>query len=130
MIRSLLIPLASAFALTIGALYSAQDQASKPMKEEKPGLLAQAKISADVARATALGRIKSGAIRDEEIEVEDGKLVYSFDIKIAGKSGIEEVLIDAKTGAIVSVEHETPKAEAAEARKEKKLKVPAKRPLS
>ena len=43
-----------------------------------------------------------------------GKLIYSFDIKVAGKSGIEEVAVDAMTGKVLVVEHESPKQEAKE----------------
>ena len=84
------------------------------MKEEKKGLLAQATVTPDSARALALREVPNGRIRESEIEQEKGTLVYSFDIKVAGKSGIEEVLIDAKSGAVVAHEHEGPKAEASE----------------
>ncbi|MDP1861281.1 MAG: PepSY domain-containing protein [Gemmatimonadaceae bacterium] len=96
-------------------------QATATMKEETPGLLAQAKISPEAARTTALARVKGGTIKEEEIEKEDGRLVYSFDVKVAGKSGIEEVLIDAVTGKIVSVDHENAKDEAAEAAKDARV---------
>ena len=43
-----------------------------------------------------------------------GKLIYSFDIKVAGKSGIEEVAVDAMTGKVLAVKHESPKQEAKE----------------
>ena len=105
--------------LGIGA-GSAGAQSAKPIKEAEPGLLAQAKITPDVARTTALGRVKGGVIKSEEIEMEGGKLVFSFDVKVPGKSGIQEVLVDAITGAVVSVDHETPADEAAEAAKDKK----------
>jgi uncharacterized membrane protein YkoI len=109
--------------LSLGSAASAQGT----MKEEKPGLLAKAKVTPEAARASALARVQGSTIQDQEIEYEDGKLVYSFDLKVAGKSGIEEVLVDALTGAIVSVEHESPKDEAAEAANEaKKLKAKAK----
>lgn len=107
-------------ALLAGTAVGAAAQSSKPMKEERPGLLAQASITAAAARKTALGRVQGGTIKSEELEREDGKLVYSFDIQVAGKSGIEEVLVDANTGAIVSVAHETPAQEAAEAAKREK----------
>lgn len=84
------------------------------LKQESPGLLAQARISPDSARAIARHRIPGGVIQSSELEREGGKLVYSFDIKVAGKKGIEEVLVDAMTGRIVSVEHEDAAAEAAE----------------
>ncbi len=102
--------------LSLGSAASAQGT----MKEEKPGLLAKAKITPEAARASALARVRGSTIQDQEIEYEDGKLVYSFDLKVAGKTGIEEVLVDALTGAIVSVEHESPKDESAEAAKDAK----------
>lgn len=58
--------------------------------------------------------VANGAIAEEEIEAEHGKLVYSFDIKVAGRSGIEEIQIDARSGAMVSHEHETPRQAAQE----------------
>lgn len=126
--RTFRIAIAAALACTALVASRGSAQAPKPIKEEKPGLLAKAKVTAEAARATALARVKGGAIKDEELEEEDGKLVFSFDIKIAGKSGIEEVLVDAATGAIVSVEHESPADEAAEAAKDLKKKAPAKKP--
>lgn len=99
------------------------------IKEEKPGLLKKAVIKSEVATASALAKVPGGKIQSAEIEEEDGKLIYSFDIKVAGKSGIDEVAVDAKTGA-VSVEHETPADEAKEAKadaaKEAKEKAAAK----
>ncbi len=88
------------------------------MKEEKPGLLKQATITPDEARKTALAQVRNGSIAEEEIEMEDGKLAYSFDIKVPGQTGIEEVLVDAKTGAVIAHEHESPKQQAAERAKD------------
>lgn len=45
-------------------------------------------------------------------------LVYSFDIKKGTEPGIEEVLVDALDGVVVSVAHEDAAKEAAEARQE------------
>ena len=81
-------------------------------------LRAQAKISGDSAKHVALAQVPNGKIRSGELENEKGKLIYSFDIKVAGKSGVEEVDVDANTGAVVAHEHETAKAERAEAKKE------------
>lgn len=89
------------------------------VKEETPGLLKKATISSTAATATALAKVPKGAIQAAEVENEDGKLIYSFDIKVAGKSGIEEVAVDAMTGRVLSVEHETPKDEAKEAAADK-----------
>ena len=90
-----------------------------PFKEAEPGLLAQAKVKPEEARQTALEQIKNGTVKSEEIERENGKLVYSFDIKVKGKPGIDEVAIDAMTGAVVEHTHETPKDEANEAAKDR-----------
>ena len=84
------------------------------VKEERPGLLGQAKISADSAYRLAATRVPGGKATVAELEIEKGRLVFSFDLKVAGTKGIEEIQVDAKTGAVVSVEHETPAAEAKE----------------
>jgi uncharacterized membrane protein YkoI len=89
-------------------------------KDSPASLKKEAKISMKTARATALKEVPNGKIRSSELERENGKLIYSFDIKVAGKTGIEEVNVDALTGAIVAHEHETPKAEKKEAAADKK----------
>ena len=92
----------------------AQATSARPMKEEKPGMLARATVTPDSARKLALGQVANGTIDEEEIEEEHGKLVYSFDIKVRGRRGVEEVQIDALNGTLVSREHETPRQAAAE----------------
>jgi uncharacterized membrane protein YkoI len=54
-----------------------------------------------------------------ELEDEGGRLIYSYEIKVPGRSGIEEVNVNAKTGAVVNTEHETPASERGEAKAEK-----------
>jgi len=85
------------------------------------GLLAQGKapkphvkIAEKQARATALARVPNATVKAEELEHEGGRWIYSYDLAVAGKSGIEEVNVDAMTGRIVAVQHEGPKAEAKE----------------
>ncbi len=65
----------------------------------------EAKISIDQARSTALGRVRGGTIIEEELEMENGKLVYSIEIRDADKK-VFDVEVDAKTGEIVNVEEE------------------------
>lgn len=84
------------------------------MKEEQPGLLARAKITPDAATASAKAKLPQARLVAAEIEQEHGKLIYSFDFKIEGRSGSDEVAVDALTGKILSVAHETPKDEAKE----------------
>lgn len=75
----------------------------------------EAKVAEADARATALKEVPGGTVTAFELEREDGKLIWSYDIKIAGKEGIEEIAIDAITGKMVAHEHETPKDEKKEA---------------
>ena len=102
-------------SVLLGSLTLAASAFSQPkkkeitLKEEKPGLLAQAKIKPDDARKTALAKV-AGHLRSMEIEEEKGKLVYAFDIKVAHQSGLEEVVVDATTGEVISVQHEDAKA--------------------
>ena len=98
--------------------------------EATPGLLKKAKITADSAIALAKAKLPRATISSAEIEEEDGKLIYSFDLKTAGKKGIDEVNVDAMTGKVGKVEHESPADEAKEekAEKAKAPKPPAKKP--
>ncbi len=88
------------------------------IKEETPGLAADAKVDPAKAREAALAKFPNGKIVKEELEKEHGKLVYSFDIKDGTHSGVEEVLVDAVDGNLVSVEHEDAAKEAAEAQQD------------
>jgi len=85
------------------------------IEEAAPGLAARAKVDGETARAAALARVTGGEIVGAELEEEDGRLVYSFDIEVQGKAGVEEIWVDAVSGEIVSQEHESEAQEAAEA---------------
>ena len=100
------------------------------VKETKPGLLKKAKVTAEQAIATAQAKLPKAKLDAGEIEEEDGKLIYSFDFKTAGKSGIDEVNVDAMTGKVLTVAHESPADEAKEAKADsaKAKKAPAKKP--
>jgi len=105
-------------------------QGTVKVKEATAGLTAQATISADSAQKIALGQVSRGWVREAELEQNKGTLVYSYDIKARGKSGVDEVLVDAKTGAVVSKTHETASAEAKEAASEKKATKTSSKPSS
>jgi uncharacterized membrane protein YkoI len=110
-----------AAAATIVTAFPAVAQGT--YKREIPDALAKkAKVTEDVAAKTAIARVPKGEIQTVELEEENGKLIYSYDIKVAGKSGIEEVNVDAITGAIVAHEHEDAAAEAKERKAEAKAK--------
>ncbi|HEV7388896.1 MAG TPA: PepSY domain-containing protein [Gemmatimonadaceae bacterium] len=74
--------------------------------EDKQGLWGRATLAPDSAIKIALARVPGGSISEAELEEEDGRLIYSFEIKVAGKSGSDELHIDARTGKIVKQEHE------------------------
>jgi uncharacterized membrane protein YkoI len=101
-------------ALLLGT--AAAHAAGPRCKEARKGLAGRAKVSCAEARKAALAAVGKPNlfIRSAELEEESGKLVYSFDIERTGHPGIAEVQIDAGSGQVVSVAHETPEAEAAE----------------
>jgi uncharacterized membrane protein YkoI len=88
-----------------------QKTAAKAHKDTPASLRKEARISEKTARATALKEVPNGHVTAFEIERENGKLIWSYDIKLAGKSGIEEITVDALTGAVLTHEHETPSTE-------------------
>jgi len=88
-------------------------------KDDQNALKAKAKISQETATATALAAVPNGKIKSSEIENEDNKLVWSFDIATSKSKNITEIMVDAKTGRIVSNKVETPKDQKAEAAADK-----------
>ena len=74
--------------------------------EEKEGLWARATLAPDAAIKIALARVPGGTIDEAELEEENGRLVYSFDIKVAGATGEHEIDVDAVTGAVLKAEHQ------------------------
>ena len=116
---------ASIIVATLGLAPIAVNAAPKKA-ETQADLQKEAKISMDKAREIALTKVKDGKIESGELEREHGKLIYSFDIKAPGKSGITEVNVNAITGKIVAVQVENAAKEAAEKKQEAKEKAPAK----
>jgi uncharacterized membrane protein YkoI len=74
-------------------------------------LAAKAKVSEPVARAKAKARVPLGTPTAVELERENGHLQYSYDLTVPGRKDITEVNVDAITGAVLSVHHETPDAD-------------------
>jgi len=109
-----------ASALLAFSLPASADKLACSIKASKGAadLQKMAKIPDAAARKAALGKV-SGTVTKSELEVEDGCLVYSYDIKVAGKSGVEEILVDAGNGKILSHKHESAVKEAAEAASDK-----------
>ncbi len=109
----LLVPLA--VVLLAFSVPASADKLACSIKASKGAtdLKKMAKISMAAAQKTALAK-QPGTVSKSELEVEDGCLVYSFDIKIAGKSGAQEIMVDAGNGKVLSSKHESAAKEAAE----------------
>lgn len=69
-------------------------------------LESQAKVSKSDAEKVAMTQAPTGAVKEAELEKEHGKLVWSFDMTVPGAHDLTEVNVDARTGELVSVEHE------------------------
>ncbi len=115
-----MVPVLLALALAAGAAGAQQSAKSQPHHavkvESQAALRKEAKMTMADARALAAKTVPGAKVQAGEIEREGGKLIYSFDMKTAGKAGIDEVNIDAMTGAVIATQHETPKDERAEAK--------------
>lgn len=128
--RNLLIALAAGSLATAGFAATPQTQATTTTtqttttqqtapKSDVPAALAKkAKVSLDAARATALAEVPNGTVKSEELEREHGKLIYSFDIEVPGKTGVEEVNVNAIDGKVVNKKHESAKTESREKKME------------
>ena len=88
-------------------------------KSSQAALSKEAKITMEQAQKTALAT-EAGKIQSKEIEREKGRLIYSFDIRMA--DGIHEVNIDAMTGGVVEDTVESAAAEAKEKAADQKQK--------
>jgi hypothetical protein len=119
--KSILLRVAALLALVAPSAH-----AQMSYKRDLPdSLVAKTKITESAAAATAMKRFPKAAIQSVELEREDGHLKYSYDMATPGKSGIDEVDVDALSGKVIAVEHETPaqmKKEAAEEAAEAKAK--------
>jgi uncharacterized membrane protein YkoI len=73
---------------------------------DKAGLWASATLPADSAVRIALGAVPGGKGTKAELEEENGRLIYSFDLEVDGQEGEHEVHVDAKTGEVVKAESE------------------------
>ena len=100
---------AIALLLLIAGMNSTASFAESPKHESSQGeLQVEAKITEVKAREIALTKVPKGTIKSSELEKERGRLIWSIDVATVGTVNITEVQVDAKTGAIIAVEIETP----------------------
>jgi hypothetical protein len=84
-------------------------------------LVGLAKLSQAAAAKIAVARLNATAavaIASAELEAEHGCLIWSFDLRVADRPGVQEIQVDAGNGRVLSVKHENPRQEAAEAKSE------------
>jgi hypothetical protein len=107
-------------SLTLGIVFGFVAAATFAAEPTEAELMKQAKITKAKAEQIALAKVPRGIVKSAEIENENGHLVWSFDIARPGTHDITEILIDAKTGKIVSTQTETPQDQAKESAADKK----------
>ncbi len=99
-------------ALAIASANSAVTTCSiHPTKDATETQLARlAKVSQADAEKRALARVKSPAkVVGSELQVEDGCLVWTLIVKVAGKSGMQSLTVDAGTGKVLLAKYESGK---------------------
>jgi uncharacterized membrane protein YkoI len=122
--KSITLTAAAILMISAGAAF-----AQGSYKKEIPEALAKkAKVTEDAAAKAAMKRVPKGEIQTVELEEEKGKLIYSYDIKVPGKSGIDEVAVSAISGKVIAFAHETPADEKKEAAADAKAAKKAKKP--
>lgn len=119
------LAIVSTLVLVVAAMPAAAQHGGQTKMPAK--LRAQATITDSAARAIALKVVKGGTIHEGELEREDGRLVYSYEITVPGQAGDHEVQVDAKTGAVVSHERDDTDSDADD-RAAKKAKPAAGKP--
>jgi uncharacterized membrane protein YkoI len=95
---------------------------AKSKKASQAELMAKAKVGKETAQQTALAKVPNGTVKDGEIEMENGKLQWSFDVATSGSTDITEVNVDAMTGDVISAVKESAADEAKEAAEDAKKK--------
>ena len=101
------IMVAAVTALLSGAPAMVAAQAPAYKRDVPDSLQRATKITEARAAAIARKKVPNGVIESLELEREHGKLIYSFELKVKGKPGITEVNVDASTGRVGPLEHES-----------------------
>ena len=110
------------FVAFVAVSAGAQPAPAKKLSKQEAALHKAAKISEDSARVIALAAVPGATVKEGELEKEKGKLIWSFDLKVAGNKGVEEIWVDAITGKVINRAHESDATETKEATSEAKLK--------
>lgn len=108
------------FSLVYGTILGFAAAVAFAAQPSEAELMKQAKITKAEAQQIALAKVSHGTVKSAEIEKEKGHLVWSFDIAQPGTRDITEILVDGKTGKIISTQTESPRDQAKEAAADKK----------
>lgn len=92
--------LSAFFVLSTTGLASANEH-SKATEHSKPS------VSMEAAQKTALSQVPGGSIKEAELEKENGRLVYEFEV-VDSSHRVSKIDVDANSGDIVGVEHKYP----------------------
>lgn len=108
------------------ATHTASSAAKAPsIKVNLPSdLLAKAKVSLIQALATARLKVPGSRPVSEELEQENGKLIYTFDLVAPGASRVTEVNVDALDGSLVAMHQESASTEKQEKKEDKATRSP------
>lgn len=104
--RTLIIACITGSLAGASSLFAVEPQA--PRHDAAPTVTAKkTMINMDEARVIALGKVPNGAVRSGELNREQGKLAYSFDILVPGKKGVEVVMVNPTDGEVLSIKHKS-----------------------
>ena len=76
--------------MAVGLLVGTATYTAKAAEKAKSKLEVKAKITKAEAKKTALAKVLKGKVKEGELEEENGKLVWSFDIASPGTKDITE----------------------------------------
>ena len=98
--RALILVCLAMLAMSAG-VFAAEPQAEAQTEAKK------ANITMDETRVIALAKVPGGEVTNEELGRLAGKLTFFFDIKSAGKKGVDVVSVNAADGEVLEVKHKT-----------------------
>ena len=98
--------------VTIAAVFAASafagENENNQAENNQATLQARARVSKADAEQVALAKVPNGTLKEGELEMEKGKLIWSFAFSTPDSKDITEVNVDAVTGRAVNMEWETP----------------------
>ena len=84
------------------------------------------KITYESAKKAAESKVPRGTLTSHQLVRDHDKLIYGFEFSEAGKSGVKTVKVDAYTGKVLKVKHESLKsAEQEKAKEMRKMVAPS-----